>query len=709
MIFLNPAILIGLLAASIPILIHLLNLRQRRRVAFSSLMLLKQIQSSSLKRFKIREWILLAIRTLSIFFLVAVFSKPVFPSLQAGSGFSTQTKTSALIILDVSPSMSYRDAFGNDVFRQAKSAALRVLDYFSESDEIFIVFSNSLQEPIAQSASEAKKMLAQSSVSAFGIPLQTLIEKGSEWLQNAAHLSREMYVISDFQRTGVLTGDSLKFNLKFNAQGINVFLIDAALKKQENIGISEADVLTKVFEPQKPIRVKASAIQTGELKKEVEVKWTLDKKIAAQGAIQFDGQVGETVLTASPTRTGFLSGSLELSKDNLELDNQRYLAFHIPERIRVCLAYSDERECVYVKLALESFYEGKFFELTLAPESSLDSRSFAEFDMLIFCGVKNLSSSTIQKTTTFVEQGGGLLLFAPLNAPLAAYNDLLKRLGGGELKSLTLSQPAAIDKIEIQHPIFEGMFASKQKLQSQLTASESGIGTIFKTNEYLKSPTESRVLGYQTNKNFLTTSRFGNGAFALCPTLPTQEATNFALQPLFTPILYRAIFTAAVATQAKNESFIIGEEASLVLPSSVSGSDELRIEKPSGKIVIPTLQYRTGVSRLFITPTLYDELGIYRLSKMRGDEPITLAEFAINLSPKESILEKIETKLLKEIFLNAGVEKTRLAFADASEKLDEISEMISGSRYGLSVWKPLLLVVVLLLVAESILGRKTEA
>jgi hypothetical protein len=157
MIFLNPAILMGLLAASIPILLHLLNLRQRRRMEFSSLMLLKQIQTSALKRFKIREWVLLAIRSLIIFFLVAAFSKPVFPSLQAGSGFSTQTKTSAMILLDVSPSMSYRDAFGNDVFRQAKSAALRVLDYFSESDEIFILFSNALQEPVAQSVSEAKK------------------------------------------------------------------------------------------------------------------------------------------------------------------------------------------------------------------------------------------------------------------------------------------------------------------------------------------------------------------------------------------------------------------------------------------------------------------------------------------------------------------------------------------------------------------------
>ena len=705
MIFLNPAILMGLLAASIPILLHLLNLRQRRRMEFSSLMLLKQIQTSVLKRFKIREWVLLAIRSLIIFFLVAAFSKPVFPSLQAGSGFSTQTKTSAMILLDVSPSMSYRDAFGNDVFRQAKSAALRVLDYFSESDEIFILFSNALQEPVAQSVSEAKKTLAQSSVSTFGFPLQPCIEKGVVWLNQSTHLNRELYVISDFQRTSTLTHDSLKLN----AQGINVFLIDVAPKKQENIGISGAEVLTKIFEPQKPIRVKVLAQRTGESAKEVEIKWRLDKKIAAQGTIQLEGQRAETVLTATPTRTGFLSGELELPKDNLEIDNKHYLAVHIPEKMRICLAYRDERECLYVKLVLESFFEGKFFELTLAPESTLDSRNFTAFDALIFCGVRNLTPATIQKTVAFVEQGGGLLLFAPIDAPLNAHNDLLKRLGGGELKPLTLAQPAPIDYVEIQHPIFDGIFASKQKLQSQLSASEGGIGTIFKTNEYLKSPTELRVLGYQGNKDFLTTSQFGSGGFVVCPTVPKEEATNFVLQPLFAPLLFRAIFTTALATRAKNESFVIGEEASLSVPSSLSASDELRIEKPSGKILVPTVQFRTGASRLFIAPERYDEIGIYRLFKIVGEENITQAEFAINLSPKESLLEKIPTTELKEAFLKAGIEAEQMAMADASEKLDEISEMISGSRYGLAIWKPLVLLVVLLLIAESLLGRKTEA
>lgn len=706
MIFLNPAILFGLLAAGVPILIHLLNLRQRRRAAFSSLMLLKQIQTSALKRFKIREWLLLAIRSLALFFLAAAFSKPVFPSLQAGGGFATQTKTSALILLDVSPSMAYRDAFGSDQFRQAKAAALRILDYFSENDEIFVLRSNNLQEPLALTPSEAKKIIAQASVESFGYPLQTCLEKSLEWLRNATHLRRELYVVSDFQRAGVLSGDSLKLN----AESINVYLIDVSPKRRDNVGITDIEILTKVFEPEKPIRTRVLGLRSGETARETELSLLLDKKVAAQGALRFEGQnVGETALIASPTRAGFIWGEVQLPKDNFELDNVRHFVFRVPEKLRVCLAHSDEREALYVKLALQSFFEGKFFELTLAPESTLDSRNFARFDALVLCGAKTLSSATIQKTVDFVEQGGGLIVFAPVGSSLAAHNELLKRLGCGELKPMSLSAPSPIEVAEVQHPIFEGMFASNRASRAPLFSNEEGIGAVFKTNDYLKSPTESRVLGYQGNKTFLATSRFGNGGVAVFPTVPTQEATNFVLQPLFAPLLFRAIFISSAATQSKNESFIAGEQGSLALPASLSSKDELLVEKPSGKTLVPTVQIRAGESRLFFSPELYDEIGAYRLYKIAGDERLLLAIFAANLSPKESDLEKISPDELKARLVKAGIDDTRLRFVDASEKLDEVSDAISSSRYGLGIWKHLLALVAILLVVESVLGRKTEA
>jgi hypothetical protein len=52
MIFLNPAILFGLLAASIPILIHLLNLRKLKKIEFSTLTFLKELQKIRIRKVK---------------------------------------------------------------------------------------------------------------------------------------------------------------------------------------------------------------------------------------------------------------------------------------------------------------------------------------------------------------------------------------------------------------------------------------------------------------------------------------------------------------------------------------------------------------------------------------------------------------------------------------------------------------------------------
>ena len=46
MTFLNPAVLLGLLAASIPIIIHLLNLRKLKKIDFSTLQFLKELQKN---------------------------------------------------------------------------------------------------------------------------------------------------------------------------------------------------------------------------------------------------------------------------------------------------------------------------------------------------------------------------------------------------------------------------------------------------------------------------------------------------------------------------------------------------------------------------------------------------------------------------------------------------------------------------------------
>ncbi|HTY01249.1 MAG TPA: BatA domain-containing protein, partial [Bacteroidota bacterium] len=121
MTFLNPFMLFGLVAASVPLVIHLLNLRKLRTVDFSSLRFLKELQRSSIRRVKIRQWLLLAIRTLLIVTLVFAFARPALHGTFAGF-LGGRASTAMLLLIDDSPSTSARNDRG-EIFPQIRAAA----------------------------------------------------------------------------------------------------------------------------------------------------------------------------------------------------------------------------------------------------------------------------------------------------------------------------------------------------------------------------------------------------------------------------------------------------------------------------------------------------------------------------------------------------------------------------------------------------------
>src|SRR4030066_1542341 len=105
MTFLNPAVLFGLLAASIPILIHLFNLRKLKKIEFSTLSFLKELQKNKIRKVKLKQWLLLALRVLIILGIVFAFARPALRGTTIGGTAST-AKTTAVFILDDTFSMS---------------------------------------------------------------------------------------------------------------------------------------------------------------------------------------------------------------------------------------------------------------------------------------------------------------------------------------------------------------------------------------------------------------------------------------------------------------------------------------------------------------------------------------------------------------------------------------------------------------------------
>ena len=73
----KPDILWGLLALAIPIALHLLQLRRYRRVAFSNVSFLKDVQKETQSRHRLRNLLILLARLLAFAALILAFADPM--------------------------------------------------------------------------------------------------------------------------------------------------------------------------------------------------------------------------------------------------------------------------------------------------------------------------------------------------------------------------------------------------------------------------------------------------------------------------------------------------------------------------------------------------------------------------------------------------------------------------------------------------------
>src|ERR1700690_762387 len=124
MTFLNPIFLFGFIAAAIPVLLHLLNLRKLRTVEFSTLTFLKELQQTKIRKLKLRQLFLLIVRTLLVMFTILAFARPALRGTILG-GIGTQTHSTIVIIFGDGFSMQASDEQGERL-KQAKAATEKI-------------------------------------------------------------------------------------------------------------------------------------------------------------------------------------------------------------------------------------------------------------------------------------------------------------------------------------------------------------------------------------------------------------------------------------------------------------------------------------------------------------------------------------------------------------------------------------------------------
>lgn len=197
--FLHPWVLAGLVAAGIPILLHLIQRRQPPVVVFPAVRYLVDTTREHQRRLKLQNLLLLVIRTLLIVLVVLAAAGPTAP-IRGAPGHSP---AALVLILDNSLSSG---AVVNGTSRLAtfKSAAREILDRATPEDHLWLMLADGV---LRRGDPAALKLLVDSAETASArLDLGLSLTQGQDVLATQ-QLPGELVLISDLQRTAITAAD----------------------------------------------------------------------------------------------------------------------------------------------------------------------------------------------------------------------------------------------------------------------------------------------------------------------------------------------------------------------------------------------------------------------------------------------------------------------------------------------------------------------
>ncbi|NNE48473.1 MAG: VWA domain-containing protein [Rhodothermales bacterium] len=705
MTFLNPLILFGLIAAGIPLLIHLFNFRRPQKVDFSSLAFLRELQSTTMQRVKIKQWLLLLLRTLAIASLVLSFARPTLKGSIA-SVLGGDAESASVLVLDNSLSMTVRDVDGV-LLDQARETARGFAELFGSGDQVAVIRTsdrNPDEIRWLKSRQAVEGEIDETEPSAIAMSISEAVTHAGRLLGPSSFVNREVFVLSDFQ-TATL-GDSLTSDFP---AGVPVRLVKIGSQDVVNTAVTDVVITSQIVEPNRPVRMEATISGTGsESGSSALVSVFLDGERSAQSEVEVPANsVATTEFVVTPRRTGWLEGVVELEDDAFQNDNRRYFTIAVPETRRVLLVRGAGFRSNYLNLALSAeVAPGRTrFDLDVVTPSGLSSARVSDYDVLILAGVSDLSSGQISAVGSFAEAGGGLLIFPSVTSDASATNDVLARLGGGSVER-TVSAAAAgapvavIDEADTEHTLFEGVF----QIDDATTGPRIERLDVFRYSAYRSAnAAEITLMRLSTGHPFLQEIPVGRGKALFMASLPVPEWSELPVRGLFVPLIYRALSYLSSGESPAGDDLTIGRGLDVLLPGS-SESDVIIIAGADQELVPPQRPSFGGV-----VVTIGDEVETAGVYDVRIGQRLA-RKISANLDPVESDLRTGSGNSAANR-LKGGSE------IDVREMLLEkaggpgFAAAVATMRTGLELWNVFLGVALVILLAEMLVSRlwKPEA
>ncbi len=749
----------GTAAASIPIIIHLLNKQRYKKVAWGAMHWLWASFKKSRRRMQVEQLILLIIRTLIVLLLALALARPI---LQRGLGiFSGKPSAHRVILLDNSYSMGQL-INGKPLFEKARDIVDKLAAEMTPNDELDIILTgsgspeSSHDDVVVSSKELTKKADVANAIKAAqlgdgGTDIPRAIAAACKILNDrkSKNPRKEIIVVTDQTRNAWTLPDHRPKKVEGADESaiVDAFAVENAKPKiilmrvpgdkdTDNVTASAIEIDEKVL----PVRVDKQLTATltafaSQPRKSVNVKLKIDnEEVLTEGVSQVTAEKPEPVgFRYAFNDPGSHAIAIEADTgDLLPSDNSVFMAVDVEEQLRVLCVDGQQRagpnasamDFLRQALSPTKSEEIKAGKMPLFPDVIGDSAFFEknldDYRLVVFANVAStmLPKEKIQALTQYVKQGGSLLIFCGDRVDPAIYNrdfdELLPMALGEMIGSGDADGPKeSISDKNLDHPA-----VSKFKFIKGLNLTQLQTFRRFKFVPKKLAPGQKpddslrTVLTYEDGDPAAVEKRLGEGRVVVFGTSADRSWNNWPAKTQYMPLIN------FVALDLINPSYLqrnkyVGERFVIQIKRQDLGAarkEGIRLTDPSGEAA----NLEVNIEQSVAESVPLKKAGIYT-AIIPGESKRTL-HFAVNRHIEESDLSTIDDRDILALIprdandkpgamtLFKGVLQSDVALL--KDDLKAVEEALSSSGGAREFWRWLAAAVLILLFAESLLAKR---
>ena len=673
MSFLYPSFLWALLAISIPIIVHLFNFRRYKTIYFPSIRFLKEVQEQTRSTSQLKHLLVMLARILTILFLVLAFAQPF---IKPTEGKLNNGIKAVSIYIDNSFSMNARSG-DVPLVELAKRKALEIAGAYSPDDE-FQLLSNDFEgkQQRLVNRDQFKQFVEEVKPSPVSKTLSQVIGREKEALARSQSAQKIIYIISDFQKS---TSDLQNIPVDSNTK---IYFIPLKSTAQKNIAVDSCWLEAPVQMVNQPAKLHVKLTNFGDediveeritLRINDEIKTIADLNIAANGS-------AEDTLVFNITQAGWNKGELQVSDFPVSFDDSYFFTFNVKPLASVLIVNGTSANPFLDAL----FGNSNLFATSSSSLNQLNYSSLKSFDCIILNQPSVISSGLKDALTQYVQGGGNLLLVPDANCSLTSVNDFLLSLNADELQQW-IKQSRQVTSLNTTMNVFADVFS---KLNQNIALPKTS--GFFLLKQRTQSPAEA-LMKFNDGNSLFTRYTSGKGNFYLSSVPFDKTITDFPLNPIFAPLLFKVV---VLKNNNPSLAYNIGEPTFFEAENLSEGEKEIYRIKGSTREFIPA-QRPLGNSVMINFGNEIREAGFYDLYLPDSVHHYFLG---FNFNRKESDLKILSAD-------ETEVQAKRIGAQIISNTSANLSALIDEMNQGISLWRYCIILALIFIATEILLLR----